>query len=155
MWDFDWWCGITDKSDSIENVWFWCNPGYGLVVHSSSFSGLLYKEVVFRKLGFPELEFVGDCRILPTCVILAFEAKRLLHKGCEAYLAHVVDMSTPDVTLGSVLVVWEFLDVFLEDLPRLPPDWELEFGIELLPKSTLISIPPYRMAPIELKELKN
>ena len=40
----------------------------------------------------------------------------LLHKGCEAYLAHVVDTSTPKVTLRSVLAVREFLDVFFKDL---------------------------------------
>ena len=50
------------------------------------------KKVVFRKPGFPKLEFEGDHKVLPTCVISALEAKRLLHKGCEAYLAHVVDM---------------------------------------------------------------
>ena len=43
---------------------------------------------------------------------------------------------------------------FPEDLPGLPPDRELEFGIEVLPGSAPISIPPYRMAPMELKELK-
>ena len=36
----------------------------------------------------------------------------------------------------------------------MPPDRELEFGIEVLPGSTPISIPSYRMALMELKELK-
>ena len=62
-------------------------------------------------------------------------------------------MSTLKVTLRSVLVVREFLDVFLEDLPRLSPDQELEFGIELLSGSAPIFIPPYKMAPAKLKEL--
>ena len=44
--------------------------------------------------------------------------------------------------------------MFLEDLPRLPLDRELEFGIDLLLGSVPISLPPYRMAPTELKELK-
>ena len=44
--------------------------------------------------------------------------------------------------------------MFLEDLPRLPLDRELEFGIDLLLGSTLISTLPYRIAPVELKELK-
>ena len=51
-------------------------------------------------------------------------------------------------------IVREFLDIFLEGLPGLPLDNELEFGIKLLPGSTFISIPPYRMAPIELKRVK-
>ena len=88
------------------------------------------------------------------CLISALEAKRLLHKGCEAYLAHVIDKSKPEVTIKSVPVVCEFSDVFLNDLLGLPLDRELEFEIELLPSSTLVSILLYRMAPTELKELK-
>ena len=51
-------------------------------------------------------------------------------------------------------MVCEFPNVFLDDLSGLPPDRELEFRIEVLPSSTPISIPLYRMAPMELKELK-
>ena len=109
---------------------------------------------VFQKPGLLELEFEDDRKVLPTCVISALETKRLLHKGCEAYLAHVIDTSTPKVTLESVPVVQEFMDVFFEDLPRLPPDRELEFGIDLLPRSTPIFILTYRMVPIKLKKLK-
>ena len=112
------------------------------------------KKVLFWKLRFPKLVFKGDRRILLTCVISALEAKRLLHKGCKAYLAYVIDTSTSKVMLESVPVVWEFSNVFPEDLLRLPPDRELEFGIDLLSGSTLIFIPPYSMALAELKELK-
>ena len=83
------------------------------------------KKVVFQKSKFLELEFEGDHRILSTCVISALKAKRLLHKGCEAYLAHVIDTSTPKVTLESEPIVQEFLDVFHKDLPRFPVDREL------------------------------
>ena len=112
------------------------------------------KKVVFRKLGFSKLEFMGDRRILPMCVISTLKAKRLLHKDYESYLAHVVETSTSEVTLRSVSVVQEFSNVFPENLLGLPPDRELEFGIEIFPRSTPISIPPYRMTPTELKELK-
>ena len=78
------------------------------------------------KLGYPKLEFVDDKKILPTCVILAFEAKKLLHKGCKAYLAHVIDKSTLEINLENVSVVCEFPNVFLEDLMGLPLDKELE-----------------------------
>ena len=36
------------------------------------------KKVVFKKPGYPELEFEGDKKVLPTRVILALEATRLL-----------------------------------------------------------------------------
>ena len=51
-------------------------------------------------------------------------------------------------------VVNEFPDVFPEDLPGLPPEREVEFGIDMIPDTQPISIPPYRMAPAELRELK-
>ena len=51
-------------------------------------------------------------------------------------------------------VVEEFLDVFPEDLPGLPPDRVLEFSIDVIPGTAPISKAPYRMAPVELAELK-
>ncbi|GKD65771.1 putative reverse transcriptase domain-containing protein [Tanacetum coccineum] len=48
----------------------------------------------------------------------------------------------------------EFADVFPDELPGLPPAREIEFGIELIPGAEPISKAPYRMAPVELKELK-
>ena len=56
---------------------------YWLSCHRASMD-CFTKKIVFRKPGYPELEFEGDRQILPTCVISALEAKRLLHKGCEA-----------------------------------------------------------------------
>ena len=66
----------------------------------------------------------------------------------------MVDKSSSKMTINSVLVVQEFLNVFLEDLPGLPPYRELEFRIKLLSGSAPIFIPPYRMALAMLKELK-
>ena len=62
------------------------------------------KKIRFEKPGCLELEFVGNRKILPTCVILALEAKRLLHKGCVAYLADVIDKSTLKINLENVRV---------------------------------------------------
>ena len=43
---------------------------------------------------------------------------------------------------------------FPDELPGLPPHKEIEFCIDMVFNTTPISIPPYRMAPVELKELK-
>ena len=56
--------------------------------------------------------------------------------------------------MEDIPVVREFLDVFPEDLPCIPPDREIDFQIELAPGTEPISKAPYRMAPLELKELK-
>jgi hypothetical protein len=51
-------------------------------------------------------------------------------------------------------VVKDFPDVFPEELPRMPPDTEVEFVIDLLPGTAPISKWTYRMYVEELKELK-
>ena len=80
------------------------------------------KKIVFQNLGYLKLEFGSDSRVLPTCVISTLKVKRLLQKGCEAYLTHVVDKFSSKVTLDSVPIVREFPHVFPEDLPGLPPN---------------------------------
>jgi hypothetical protein len=57
-------------------------------------------------------------------------------------------------TLNEIRVVQEYLDVFPEDLPGMPPDCDIEFIIELLPGTPPISKRPYRMPVNELVELK-
>ena len=52
------------------------------------------------------------------------------------------------------LVVDEFLDVFPGDLLGMPPDYDIEFIIELLPRTAPIAKRPYRMGVNELEELK-
>jgi hypothetical protein len=52
------------------------------------------------------------------------------------------------------LVVEEFLDVFPDELPGMPPDRNIEFIIELLPRTAPIAKRPYRMGVDELEELK-
>ena len=46
------------------------------------------------------------------------------------------------------------MDVFLEELPGMPPEREVEFYIDLIPDTAPIAKRPYRMAPTELAELK-
>ena len=56
--------------------------------------------------------------------------------------------------IRDIPVVCEFLDIFPKDLPGLPPDRDVQFGIDLKPGTTLISRRAYRMPPKELAELK-
>jgi hypothetical protein len=57
-------------------------------------------------------------------------------------------------SLAEIRVVQEYPDVFLEELPGMPPDHDIEFIIELLPGTPPISKRPYRMPVNELAELK-
>jgi hypothetical protein len=67
----------------------------------------------------------------------------------KASLHHVVQLRLEDIH-----VVREFPDVFPDDLPGMPPERVIEFKIELQPDTAPISKAPYKMSPVEMKELK-
>jgi hypothetical protein len=67
----------------------------------------------------------------------------------KASLHHVAERKIEDIQ-----VVREFLDVFPDDLPGMPPERAIEFKIELQPGTAPISKALYKMSPVELKELK-
>ena len=112
------------------------------------------KEVKFHKPGKLEVEFRGMRRELSSNMISAMATQRMLRKGCQGYLAYVVETEKEGTLVDEIPVVREFPDVFLDDIAGLPPDREVEFTIDLIPRTEPISIPPYRMTPAELRELK-
>ena len=69
-------------------------------------------------------------------------------------MALVRDITAKKMSISDVPVAYEFLDVFPEELPGLPPHREIEFFIDMVSDTARISMPPYRMAPAELRELK-
>ena len=87
-------------------------------------------------------------------VISVMQACHFPRKGCEAFLALVLDSKRGQVNLENIPVIKEFLDVFPEELSGLPPEREVDLSIEVVQGMTPISRAPYRMAPTELKELK-
>jgi hypothetical protein len=54
----------------------------------------------------------------------------------------------------NIRVVRDFPDVFQEELLWMPPDREVEFVFDLLPRTAPISKQPYMISVEELKELK-
>jgi len=81
------------------------------------------------------------------------QTRRLLCQGCQAYLAYVRDVEKGNLKIEDIPVVCEFPDVFPDELPGLPPDREIEFTIDLASGTEPISKAPYRVAPVEMKEL--
>ncbi|GAV82627.1 RVP_2 domain-containing protein [Cephalotus follicularis] len=99
-------------------------------------------------------QFQGDRGFL-ILIISFIRASRYLEKGCEGFLAHVVDKrKEKGKSLEEVPVICEFPDVFPPDLVSLPPKRSMEFVIDLVPGTAPVSKAPYRMAPVELRELK-
>ncbi|XP_070039267.1 uncharacterized protein [Nicotiana tomentosiformis] len=102
----------------------------------------------------PRLEWKGSYVSTSSRVISFLEARHMVEKGCLAYLAYARDTTAESLMINSVPVVREFADVFLSDLPGMPPDHDIDFCIDMALGTQPISIPPYRMAPKELKQLK-
>ncbi|RVW75772.1 Retrovirus-related Pol polyprotein from transposon 17.6 [Vitis vinifera] len=101
----------------------------------------------------PDFSFEGKHVDKPLRMISTLRASSLLKRGCQGFLAYVVNEEN-DLKLEDIPIVRDYPDVFPEDLPGLPPEREVEFTIDVAPRTTSISKAPYRMAPLELKELK-
>ena len=112
------------------------------------------KEVILVHPEEPGVIFWGIRREIAPSLINAMTASKMLRKGCQGYLAFVVDRRQEGTQLEDILIVKEFPDVFPDDISDLPPDREVEFTIDLIPGIEPIYIPPYRMAPVQLRELK-
>ncbi|GKC81238.1 putative reverse transcriptase domain-containing protein [Tanacetum coccineum] len=136
---------------------------------SSTFSGLL--DVAPYTLDTSYAVELADGRILETNVVL---------RGCTlGLLGHLFDIDQMPIELGSFNVIigmdWlakyhafivcdekvvcipygdeEFPEVFLEDLPGLPPARQVEFQIDLVPGAALVARAPYRLARAKMQEL--
>nr|GEY31580.1 putative reverse transcriptase domain-containing protein [Tanacetum cinerariifolium] len=69
--------------------------------------------------------------------------------------AYVMEKKSDEKRLKDIPVVREFLKVFPEDLPGLPPDRQIEFQIDLIPGAAPVARAPYRLALSEMQELSN
>nr|GFC78203.1 putative reverse transcriptase domain-containing protein [Tanacetum cinerariifolium] len=78
-------------------------------------------------------------------------------KGFLIFLAHIATKEVEDKLekkrLEDVPIVQNFLEVFLKDLPGLPPTRPVEFQIDLVPGAASVARAPYRLTPSEMKEL--
>ncbi|GKF31319.1 putative reverse transcriptase domain-containing protein, partial [Tanacetum coccineum] len=89
-------------------------------------------------------------------VRIPFGDEVLIVRG-DDYDGRITSKKTEDQSkeklLEDVPIVQEFLEVFLEDLPGLPPARQVEFQIELVPGAAPVARAPYQLAPAELQEL--
>ncbi|XP_075524538.1 uncharacterized protein LOC142556935 [Primulina tabacum] len=114
-----------------------------------------YRGIVrFRPSFAPKWNFYGRGFQAKIPLVSAIEMNRLLDSGHEGFLVYAVDLSQDERRISDIPVVCEFPDVFPEEIPGFPPEREVEFRIELMPGTEPISRAPYRLAPVELKELK-
>jgi hypothetical protein len=98
--------------------------------------------IVGRNQGF-SLKFISS-----------FQLRKSMRKGCKLYAILALNEKGVAKGLEHLSVVREFADVFPEELPRMLPERELEFSIDLKLGTEPIARMPYRMSTPELQELK-
>nr|GFB33114.1 putative reverse transcriptase domain, aspartic peptidase domain protein [Tanacetum cinerariifolium] len=134
--------------------------------------------LIFGDIHAPEFIYHGSLPGKSMQIISALQARTLLSHGCEGFLAIIHDTTSDVPSIHDQPIVFEFPDVFPDELTGIPPVREIisalqartllshgcegippvrevEFNIELIPGAEPISKAPYRMAPVELKELKD
>ena len=74
--------------------------------------------------------------------------------GSQGYILLMASKVNMEQTLSQIPIVREYPDVFTKDIPKFPPEREVEFCIDLVPEMGPIFIAPYKMSPLELAELK-
>ena len=83
------------------------------------------RTVVLKCSDLPEVTIHGIPSGSVSNVISSMQAQRFLRKGCEAFLALVLDFKRGQVNLEDIPVIKEFSYVFPEELPGLPPEREV------------------------------
>ena len=113
------------------------------------------KTVVLRCFDQTEVIVQGIGSSVMSNVISTMQSRRFMRKGCETFLAVILDSKRGQVDVEKIPVVREFLDVFPEELPGIPLEREVDLAIEIVLGTVPMSRAPYKMASTELKELKS
>ena len=79
--------------------------------------------------------FYGLQKILPNSIMTALKASKMLRKSYQGYLDYAIEVRDSGSRLEDIPIVREFPYVFPKDLPGIPPEREIDFHIELAPRT--------------------
>ncbi|GJU49683.1 putative reverse transcriptase domain-containing protein [Tanacetum coccineum] len=86
-------------------------------------------------------------------MIIDSKVLRVLEERPEEKVTLLMSAKASDKKQEEIVMVKDFPEVFPDDLSGLPPLWEIEFRIELIPRAVPIAKSSYRLAPSESEEL--
>ncbi|GJU12981.1 putative reverse transcriptase domain-containing protein [Tanacetum coccineum] len=95
----------------------------------------------------------GDKGMSRLKVISCIKAHKYIERGCQMFVAQVIEKKSKEKRLEDVPVICNFPKVFSDDLLGLPPPRQVEFLIDFVLGAASIARAPYRLAPSEMKEL--
>ncbi|XP_071900961.1 uncharacterized protein [Coffea arabica] len=83
-------------------------------------------------------------KLASSALISGIQARIMLSKGAQGYLAFLINTSSDKVNLEDMSVVKDYPNVFPEELESLPPEREITFKIDITPEVAPISKTPYK-----------
>ncbi|GKA56182.1 putative reverse transcriptase domain-containing protein, partial [Tanacetum coccineum] len=113
------------------------------------------EKVVHIPIDGETLIIRGDRSKTRLNLISCIKTERYISRGCQVFIAQVMEKKSDDKRLEDIPVVREFLEVFPKDLPGLPPVRQVELQIDLIPGAAPVARAPYRLALSEMQELSN
>ncbi|GKD52744.1 reverse transcriptase domain-containing protein [Tanacetum coccineum] len=113
------------------------------------------EKVVHIPINDETLIIRGDQSKTPLNLISCIKSERYISRGCQVFVAQLMEKKSDEKRLEDIPLVREFPEVFSEDLPGLPLVRQVEFQIDLIPGATPVARAPYRLAPSEMQELSN
>ncbi|GKC23803.1 putative reverse transcriptase domain-containing protein [Tanacetum coccineum] len=91
-------------------------------------------------------------------IISCNKNQKYIKKGCHVFLAQITEKKTEknskEKRIKDVHVVQDFSKVFLKDSLGLPPTRQVKFQIDLIPGAAPMARSSYRLAPLEMQEIR-
>nr|GEV66794.1 putative reverse transcriptase domain-containing protein [Tanacetum cinerariifolium] len=109
---------------------------------------IIYDEKVVHILINGEILIIrGDRSKTRLNLISCIKTERYISRGCQVFIAQVMEKKSDEKGLEDIPVLREFPEVSPEELPGLPPVRQVEFQIELVPGVAPVTRAPYRLTP--------
>lgn len=151
---------VVTSTACLECPWYYLNQRFIANLICLPLKGL---DVIIGMDWLSHHHALLDCAnkvvILPDAGVAEFLnsyfSKLSLREGALSFIQAATAVEVKGSAVQDLPVVQDFVDVFPDDVPGIPPKRDVEFTIDLVPGTGPISIAPYRMAPAEMIELKN
>ncbi|XP_023754444.1 uncharacterized protein LOC111902865 [Lactuca sativa] len=118
-----------------------------MLIHFKALIDYEHQFVVVRTLSGGESTIYGDDTRVGSAFCLVARSRKYLQHGFSTYLAYVVDTQVKGKSISNDPMVREFLDVFPQDLPGVPPEKQVDFRIDLILGDPPIAKATYHLAP--------
>ncbi|GJR25263.1 putative reverse transcriptase domain-containing protein [Tanacetum coccineum] len=113
------------------------------------------EKVVHILIDGETLNIRGDRSKTRLNLMSYIKTETYISREYQVFIAQVMEKKSDEKRLEDIPVVREFLEVFPENLPDLPPARQVEFQIDLILGAAPVARAPYRLAPSEMQELSD